>query len=124
MTRQRGFTLLEILVAMAVLAIALAAVVGSASSHVNNLNKLYERTLAEWVAMNQVTAWQLRSEWPPAGTREGDIAMAKRDWHWRITVSNTDDASIRRLDVEVVGNNDNDAPPLSHLIAYLGRPPR
>ncbi len=119
--RQHGFTLLEILVAMAVLAIALAAVVGSTSQHVNNLNRLYERTVAEWVAMNQITAWQLQGEWPAVGTREGDIEMAKREWHWRITISNTDDDSIRRLDIDVSGQAD--AEPVSHLIAYLGRPP-
>ena len=116
----RGFTLLEILVALAVLATALAAVVAATSHQVRNVDGLTERTLAHWVAMNEITSRRLAGDWPPPGQREGEAEMAGREWHWRLTIAETEDASVRRLEIEVTG--DDEGLVLSHEIAYLGAP--
>jgi general secretion pathway protein I len=120
--RRHGFTLLEILVALAVIAIALAAIVGETVQRLSNTARLTDRTLAHWVAMNQVTAQQLSTtSWPAVGVTTGSIELANREWFWTLKVSATEDADVRRLDVEVRPFK-SDENPMSAAIAYLERP--
>ncbi len=119
---QRGFTLIEILVALAVIATAVAAVVASVSAHVNNAAYLRERTLAHWVAMNKITELQVSGTWPGAGNQRGEALMAGGTWHWEVAVSTTDDADVRRLDVQVYAGERAEGEPLTNMVAYLGRP--
>ncbi len=120
--RNVGFTLIEILVALAVIAIAVAAVMAAISGNVSNAAYIQDRTLAHWVAMNKIAEVQVSMEWPAAGTQHGESLMASREWSWRITVSTTDDPDVRRLDVAVFANQDQKTP-LSAIVAYVGRPP-
>ena len=122
-TRKRaaGFTLVEILVALAILAIAVAAVVTAVSGNVSNAAYLRERTLAHWVAMNKVAELQVDGDWPSPGTKHGESLMAAQEWSWQVTVSTTDDADVRRLDVNVYADKDgNDT--LATIVAYVGHP--
>lgn len=119
--RRRGFTLLEILVALAVIAIALAAIVGETAQRLGTAARLTDRTLAHWVAMNQVAEQQLSAEWPAAGVTTGTVDLAGREWYWSRKVSITEDADVRRLDVEVRAARDEE-PPRASVIAYLERP--
>jgi len=119
--RAAGFTLVEILVALAILAIAVAAVVTAVSANVSNAAYLRDRTLAHWVAMNKVTEMQGSGDWPEAGTKHGESLMASQKWSWQITVSNTDDSDVRRLDVDVYADREH-KDVLATLVAYLGRP--
>ncbi len=116
----RGFTLLEVLVALAVLATALAAVVAAVSHQVRNVDGLTERTLAHWVAMNEITSRRLAGDWPAPGQREGETEMAGRQWHWRLAIADTEDTSVRRLEIEVTGEDETLV--LSRETAYLGAP--
>ncbi len=120
--RRRGFTLIEILVALAVIATAVAAVVTSVSAHVNNAAYLRERTLAHWVAMNKITEIQVSRAWPGAGNQRGEALMAGGNWAWEVAVSTTDDADVRRLDVKVYAGTKTKGEPLTNMVAYLGRP--
>lgn len=121
--RTGGFTLIEILVAMAVIAVALTAVVAESSQHLGNAARLQERTLAHWVAMNRVAEAQLSDTWPAIGTTTGRALMSDREWFWTLSVSETADEDVRRIDVEV--RRDREARrPLASVIAYLGRPSR
>lgn len=117
--RAAGFTLVEILVALAILAIAVAAVVAAVSANVSNAAYLRDRTLAHWVAMNKVAEMQVDGDWPSPGTKHGDTLMADQKWSWQITVSATDDKDVRRLDVDVYGDQDQKNV-LATLVAYVG----
>ena len=119
--QRRGFTLLEVLVAVTIVAIALAAIVTETSRDLYNTARLRDKTLAQWVAMNKVTEWQVTDAWPEPGVQRGDTEMARRDWYWVVRVSGTDDSGVRRLDVEVSAQRDAKQP-LATLLAYLGRP--
>jgi general secretion pathway protein I len=119
--RRRGFTLLEILVALAVIAIALAAIVGETVQRLGNAARLTDRTLAHWVAMNQVTTQQLSTSWPAVGVTTGSVELANREWFWSLKISATEDADVRRIDVEVRPFK-SDENPMSTAIAYLERP--
>jgi general secretion pathway protein I len=97
-----GFTLLEVLVALAVLAIALAALLKAAAESSNTVSYLRDRTVASWVATNAVHQTWLSGAWQ-RGNQRGTQSMAGQDWRWDILVSTTADPDVRRLDVQVRG---------------------
>jgi general secretion pathway protein I len=116
-----GFTLIEILVALAVLAISLGALITAVSSQTRNAAYLTERTLAQWVAVNTVAGYRLDASWPGPGTSRGRSDMGQQTWHWQVTTTTTDDPDLRRIEVAVT--HDPDATePLVTLVAYLDRP--
>lgn len=119
--RQRGFTLMEVLVALAVLAIALGAIIKAAGEGVTNIGRLRDQTLASWVALNRINSTLLDDAWPAEGRSGGVAEMAGREWRWEMTVSTTADEDLRRLDVSV--RDQDERPPLAILTAFMGRPP-
>lgn len=119
-SRAAGFTLVEILVALAILAIAVAAVVAAVSGHVSNAAYLRDRTLAHWVAMNKIAELQVGGDWPAPGTQKGESLMAAQEWSWQVTVSATDDADVHRLDVSVFADKDHKES-LAAMVGYVGR---
>lgn len=115
-----GFTLVEILVALAVLAIAVAAVVAAVSGNVSNAAYMRDRTIAHWVAMNKIAEMQVAGDWPAPGTQQGENLLAAQEWSWQVKVSTTDDADMLRLDVNVYADKDH-KDSLATMVAYLGR---
>lgn len=94
-----GFTLLEVLVALAVLAIALSAIIKVTAENAENASYLRDKTLAHWVAMNQLTEIQVQAKLP--NTKEGTVKMAERNWYWFLKVSKTVDNELQRLEITV-----------------------
>lgn len=117
--RISGFTLLEVLVALAVLALALAAAVSAGAAYVGNQAYLQERTLAHWVARNAMLELQLEYPWPGTGKREDEARMADRDWHWQATIAETPEEDMRRVDVEVWLGEDDAGEPLAGLSGFV-----
>lgn len=99
--RRRGFTLIEVLVALAVVALALVALVRTAAMQVQAADALRERTLASWVAGNVLAETRLATAFPSVGRSNGQVRMAGRDWRWEREISATPESSIRRIDVRV-----------------------
>jgi len=117
----RGFTLLEVLVAIMVLALGMVAVISSSTQSLNSLGYMKSKTLAHWVAMNKITELQLEPNWPSAGTKSGDYEMSGIDWRWEAKVSDTEDNDVRRVDVNVYVDRESKES-LALVIGYLGRP--
>ena len=99
--RAGGFTLVEILVALAVLAIALTATARSLGGALDTTAALRDRTLARWVAEDRLAELELRREWPDLDVKEGDADMGGRAFHWRQETSVTPAARMRRVEVSV-----------------------
>lgn len=119
--RSRGFTLLEVVVALAVIAIGLSAIITEATRNINNASLLRDMTLAHWVATNKVVELQVANEWPSAGEDKGDVEMAGREWYWTVIVIETMDERVRRVDVEVRTDAGSERP-ITKVISYLGQP--
>ena len=116
---QHAFTLLEVLVALAVLTLGLGTVIKVAGTQASQLAYLKDKTIALWVANNKINEVQL-DKWPSTGTSTGHEFMADQDWDWKLKVSNTQDKDLRRLDIEVNHANE-DGEPVVRFIAFTGK---
>ena len=93
MTHSRGFTLIEVMVALVIVAFGMGAVLAALTSSADNITALREKTLAEWVAMNRIADVRLNLNTPQPGVTEGDIkSFGNADWHWRQDIIAMDEA--------------------------------
>lgn len=113
MMRHRGMTLMEVLVALAVVAIAVAALARVGAQALDTQYQLQQRTLALWVADNQMA--ELRLEAPlAAGRRQGRVQMAEQDWHWEALIQPAPGGELLRVDLVVFAAGQPDQPLLTH----------
>jgi general secretion pathway protein I len=99
--RAGGFTLIEVLVALAIVAVGMAAVMRTLASSADTVFYLRDKTFAQWVALNQVANLRVTGQTPGVGNTEGDTDYAGRKWHWRQEVTALDIPGAERIDVRV-----------------------
>ena len=104
--RPRGFTLLETLIALVVLALALVALSQTAARQVNAFSDMRERTMAGWLALDVLNQTRLDTPFPNVGKSDGRRRFANRDWRYEVEIQSTDVADIRRIDVRVFDGAD------------------
>jgi general secretion pathway protein I len=98
----RGFTLIEVLVALAIVAVGMAAVLGAVGSSADTATYLREKTLAEWIALNQIATTRLLTQTPMKGGSDGELDYAGRHWRWHQEVTDEGELpGILRVDVTV-----------------------
>jgi len=120
--RRAGFTLIEILVALAIVAVALAAGMRAIAQSTDDATSLKQRTLALWVAQNKLAAAQLEPALPSVGERSGSAQQAGATFVYRETISGTPNPAFRKVEIAVADPAMPDYA-LAHLVGYLGQPP-
>jgi general secretion pathway protein I len=119
--RECGFTLLEVLVALAIVALGMMAVFGQLSQSLSAANHLRNKTLAHWIALNRITELRLADEFPPVREIHDEIEMGNREWRYTLKVSTTPVANLRRVAVSVALADTPDSI-LAESVGFIGRP--
>ena len=116
----RGFTLIEVLIALAVLAVVMASIARSTSQTAVATLDLQQQTFAGWVGANVIEQLRLKDPWPEIGRRQGRTRMGQTEWHWQLDISSTEESRMRRLDV-VVYIDSNRQHSIAALSGFVGR---
>jgi len=98
--RARGFTLVEVLVAMAILAIGVSALVSSSGASAHRSKILADREFGRWIVANHLNTIQAMPGAPDVGTTNTEVEMMNRTWFVR-TRTKKEDLDLRRMDIEV-----------------------
>ncbi|AOE84586.1 type II secretion system minor pseudopilin GspI [Pseudomonas sp. TCU-HL1] len=97
MRASRAFTLIEVLVALAVFAVVAASVLTASARSLQIASRLEDKTLAMWIADNRLTELQLRETPPGSGRDQGELDFAGRRWEWLSQIEGTSDPALRRV---------------------------
>lgn len=114
---QRGFTLVEVLVALAVLAIALTAILRSLSQAIDVSAELRDRTMALWVAQDMVALRRINGVVPASGVQTGEREMGGRRWTWTEQTKDVA-AGLRSVDIQV--KRPEGGHELARLVSFMG----
>ncbi|MFT7686681.1 MAG: general secretion pathway protein I [Candidatus Azotimanducaceae bacterium] len=118
----KGFTLLEIMIALAIFAVASASLIKNATQTIRQTNIIQDRTIAYWIAENELN--QLRAvpkgEFPNPGSDQNSLTMADREWEVVLDIEATENVDVRRITVNVYLPNDTDHSIVS-LTGFIGK---
>jgi len=119
--RQRaGFTLIEVMVALAIIGLSLLAVAGKMSHMIDTANVMRERTYASWVAQNKIAELRLANVVPEVSSSSGEVDYADSQWGWRAVVSETGVENLFRVDVAVSHAGAEDV--IRTVTGFIGEP--
>ena len=119
-TSNRGFTLIEVVVALSIAALALMAATAAISQMVDAAAAMRERTYASWIAQNQIAELRLANVVPEVDTTTSDVTFAGLEWSLETEVSETGVENLFRVDVTVslAGSEYS----LSTVTGFIGEP--
>lgn len=120
-SKQHGFTLIEIVIAMMVISVALGAIISTTGNSVNHATHIQNKTLALWVAENYLAEVSIKDDWLPVGEQLHEINMAGQQWFLTNQITQTANKSIRRMDLSVYSDSRYENR-LTSLVAYTHKP--
>jgi len=118
----RGFTLLEVLVALAIVAIGLTAALRATGVGTEAVGEYRDHMLALWLAQNIVAERSARQDWPSPDTSSREEVFANRRFLVRQVVGTTPNPQFRRLDVSV-SSREEPGRTLQKSVLFLTLPP-
>lgn len=121
--KMRGFTLLEILIALAIFGYASVGLITQVSNYQLAQKNASQKTIAHWVAMNRLAETRLEREWPNIGVTRGSAIMTgsseePKTWYWLQTVSKTTEKELRQVEIEV-RFEEKDENPTTRFIGFI-----
>lgn len=118
--RKHGFTLIEVMVALTIIAISLGALLSTSGTQASSAGYLKKKTLAHWVAVNELTQIRIQQEFPALGDKKGSTTMANHEWYWIRTTKKTEDEDALEVTFKVYSDEDYEEN-LTSLIGYATR---
>ena len=119
--RANGFTLIEVMVALVVVALGMMAVHKVLNDYAFASSYVEQKTLASWIATNKLTELAIAPTWPALGDSDEDVEFARQEWRCEIVVSETAVTNLRRVDVSVRLQSDPER--VIHRVSALIEPP-
>lgn len=119
-TFQSAFTLLEIMVALAIIAIAMGAILENTTASTRNAQYLQDKTVAGWIALNEINLMRAKREWDGRTSKQGRVEMAQREWVWKMKISKTPNTHVRKLEIEVFAENDQEQS-FANMMSYMAK---
>lgn len=120
--KNKGFTLLEVMMALAILSIAGMSLLSVARENLVNSHYLSQKRPAWWVAENAMTNIRLKREWPSEQWRTESQELANREWEVKSRSIKTQTDDFRMVEVEVRPLESPESVPLAHLQTHILRP--
>jgi general secretion pathway protein I len=117
----RGFTLIETMVALVIVSLGMTAVYMQLSQYASNAIYLRDKTLASWIGSNVVTELSIQPQWPGIGDEMQEREFADRVWSLTIEISETEVENLRRADVSVALADRPER--IIHTVSALIEPP-
>jgi general secretion pathway protein I len=117
--RAKGFTLIEVMIALSIFAVMAAAISRTASQNADTVLYLEEKTLASFVAENRLNKIKL-SGYPEAIQTKDDEEMAGREWRITTNIEDTPLPNFRRVEIQVAKMSDKENPLVS-LTGFMGK---
>lgn len=117
---KNGFTLLEVLVALAIIGLSIMAMAGKMGQMIDTSNILRERTYASWIAQNKIAELRLANVIPEVSSSSGEVEYANAEWSWRAVVSETGVENLFRVDVAISFPGSDDT--IRTVTGFIGEP--
>ncbi|WP_371375873.1 type II secretion system minor pseudopilin GspI [Thalassotalea aquiviva] len=118
--QMKGFTLLEVMLALAIFALAGMALTKSVNSTLMGTNHIEDVSIAQWIAANKLVDATLDQTWPPKKA-SGRVEMANREWFFHKIVKETEDKNLRAITIEV-RFDEKDKHEITSLVTYVSNP--
>ncbi len=115
----RGFTLIEVLVALTIVAVTLGAGIKAAGSLTDNTARLVEVTAAQWCADNRLTALKLFNQYPDVGDSDFTCDQLGRTYVGKLVVRPTPNPNFRRVDAQMLDDNGRQILILSTILGRI-----
>lgn len=118
--KQQGMTLLEVMLALVIMATSGIAVMNAASGALNGQTYLQNKTFALWVASNHLAELKLKKLWPSESWQYDTDELAGGTWYLRYKTVKTGDSDFKALDIEVSDQEKGRA--LAYMRTYIAKP--
>lgn len=117
---QSAFTLVEVLVALFVVALGMSALMAALTAAANATAQLREKSFAEWVALNRLSEVRLKGVVPASGKSDGEAEFAGQKWRWQQEITDPKIAGILRIDISVSAAGDRSGAAVATATGFYG----
>jgi len=117
---QHGFTLIEVLAALIIVSLGMLGVIEAVGDTAKNGAYLREKTIAHWVAMNQLSKVRLETRPPKTEKSSDEVEMAGRKWRWSMDVTQTQVQTLLRIDISVAPAESPRTTSLATITGFYG----
>jgi general secretion pathway protein I len=116
--KQQGMTLIEVMVALAIFAVAALSIVSMTGEHIRSLSYLEQKNMGLWIANNHLTQVNLDNKFPALGTKNGKLDYAGITWFWQQKVVKTADPQFRSINIRILTEEKSDYA-VAELTTYM-----